>query len=151
MARRQGAKACDASDVLKNLRSLMDDTPMVKEVALRETAKIARAEIRKIVPVKDGFLYRGVKYRVRRVGGAVEFEAIISASSRDGGATHEYALIVHEDLEQPHAFGKEAKFVESVIKQLQANRELLQQLDSNVRKRFATKYGFRLPSTVDTD
>jgi len=141
----------DTSEVQNAIESLIKDQPIIKEVALRETAKHIRREAKKIVPVKEGYLKKGITYRVVRIGEHIDMAAMIRASSKDGGSKREYAQIIHEDLEANHPNGGQAKFIETPMKQAVSDGILQKTLLDAVRERFRQKHGFRLPSGSEED
>jgi len=139
-----GAKSVDASEVLKSLQGLIQSSPLVRELALREAAKVVRKRSRAIVPVDKGLLKKGIKYTVGPDG------AKITASSRDGGAEGEYALIVHESTEMPHKNGQ-PKFIEKVVIESASDGTVQKALVDAVRERFRQRFGFHLPPDTESE
>ena len=140
----QGKYFVNMKPVMEKLEKLIKEEPLIAQTALRVVARHVKEAARELVPVDTGDLLYGIRYSVS----PARNEAKVFASSKKGGANHEYATIVHEDLEQFHSHG-EAKFIERPIKETAASGIMLKAIHQLIVKNFTRNYGF-MP-LVDND
>lgn len=113
----------DTSEVSEALVYLQEHTGVVIDELLRAICFEIRAFAKDLVPVNTGLLKGSIGFRVS--GGM----AIIYANA-------EYATYVHEDLEQAHDPGKEAKFIERPVLEI-GGGELAAVLAAELLRRLA--------------
>lgn len=140
--RKAASYRVDASEPRRNLQALLRDMPGVEQIALRELGKHLRREMRAETPVEEGFLRKGIRYRVY-ARGAGQVELVLTASSTSGGADHEYALIVHEDLEAAHDVGG-PKFIERPLVKAVVDKAILQIIADTARNRLLGRMGYNV-------
>lgn len=143
MARRGIDLKLDATEVIATLEGLARDVPICTRDALRETAKIIRSAARERVPVKHGYLKRGIRFRVPD-----EETAVIVASSESSGINREYASIVHEDLEANHKHGGQAKYLEEPLREF-GGTTLRQKASHALKKAYAKEVDITPPPDID--
>ena len=142
----QGKYFVNMKPVMEKLEKLIQDEPLVLETALRETAKKVKNRAKELVPVKTGALRKGIRYSVAPSRNV----AMVYASAKSGGAGHEYAVIVHENMEANHKRG-EPKFIEKPTQELAGSDEMLAELRKAIIERFKTQYGYTPNISADPD
>lgn len=99
---------------LKHIKAALKKRPGMTATALRRglfrAGLFLQRESQKIVPVEFGVLKASANTRLE--GDGLSSEAIVSYGA-------EYAIYVHENLEARHKPGKQAKFLETPLREKQ--------------------------------